>query len=77
MLVAPITSQHYTEKINHRIQIFNYEKYNLKTPSIILNQIKLVDKNLLEKINNRINGNFFFTLPITHNQFFFYYCSLF
>lgn len=44
ILVCPITTKHYNEHRKHYTTINNYDAYWLKSPSLIINQTRLIDK---------------------------------
>lgn len=44
ILVAPITTKHHKRMEKYYIEVQDYQKYWLKNPRLILNQIKMVDK---------------------------------
>ena len=54
VFVAPITTKSKSWSQKYHVKIENYQKYWLKTPSIIINQIKIIDK---KRISHKLSEN--------------------
>ena len=64
VLVAPITTKHHKHLEKFYVEINDFENYWLKTPRIILNQIKMIDKKRVSHKTSENKISFWFVMKV-------------